>query len=356
MKKNILATLVLFPFISQAQYQYGYLQESFFGRQPSARAEAMGKAYAAIDGDLATLFYNPAGTATLQGLELNTSFASPYYTLDNAKYNYLGVGYKASDYLTVGFSRNLFNMGQKVFRTDSFGIPIGEQITPTNTTYSLNLSSEPIKSLLVGINTNYLIWKPNDLTGRSLYFDFGVIKKFELLEKDKVSHSANLGSSITNLTFAKNKLDFYGKAIYSNLPVITRIGGNYQLTFNNKWLFDTLSTLKVLVQGDYQLLLNSDYHSGYHTGLEIQLLEMLALRFGYYAENQYDYGRPDANVKEIKDFTYGLGMQLPLNKLTRIPLNVSLDYTSLPQVSYIKTRNDFDNFNSVTMRLNWVLK
>ena len=80
---------------------------------PSARAEALGKAYTAVDGDLTTMAYNPAGTATLEGAELNASFASPYYALTEARYTFLSAGYTISPYLTVGISRNHFDMGQE---------------------------------------------------------------------------------------------------------------------------------------------------------------------------------------------------------------------------------------------------
>jgi len=82
MKKSIIFLVLVIPVLSFGQYDYEFWNESFLGRQPSARAEALGKGYCSIDGDLATIFYNPAGTATLQGAVINTSFASPYYFSD----------------------------------------------------------------------------------------------------------------------------------------------------------------------------------------------------------------------------------------------------------------------------------
>jgi outer membrane receptor protein involved in Fe transport len=79
MKKLVLYLLIITPFASFGQYDYGFLQEIFFGRQPSARAEALGRSYAAVDGDLTTIFFNPAGTATLKGLEIDGSYAAPYF-------------------------------------------------------------------------------------------------------------------------------------------------------------------------------------------------------------------------------------------------------------------------------------
>lgn len=356
MKKSIVILVLVIPLLSFGQYEYGFLQESFFGRQPSARAESLGKGYSSIDGDLATVFYNPAGTATLQGIEINTSFASPYYILEKAKYNFISAGYNINKYLTIGISRNHFTTGQEINSTDSVGNPIATGNTPTNSLYSLNISSQPIRNLFIGANTNYLIWEPIDESATSIYFDFGIIKKFEFGQKITTNHAINIGASITNLNFAKIKLDFNGYEFENNLPVITRYGVNYQFYLNKKWVSGTLNTFRLLLQGDYQLLLNSDYHNGFHTGAELMFLEILSLRIGYYKESVYDYDFPSVNKNEISDITYGFGLQISLNKLTKIPLNINFDYTSLPQTSYSKTQTSLENFSTYTLRINWIMK
>ncbi len=356
MKKALTILILVIPLLSFGQYEYGFLQELYFGRQPSARAEALGKGYSSIDGDLTTIFYNPAGTSTLKGAEINTSFASPCYSLEKAKYNFISAGYNINKYLTIGISRNHFTFGQEVNLSDSAGNPIVTGHTPTNSINSLNISSQPIKNLLIGLNANYLIWKPIDESANSFYFDFGVIKKFEFGQKLTTNHVLNLGVSITNLNFAKIKLDFNGNEFKKDLPVITRYGINYQFYLNKKWISDTLNTFRFLVQGDYQLLLNSDYNNGFHSGLELMFFEILSARIGYYQENQYDYDLPSANENEISAITYGFGLQVPLYKLTMIPLNINFDYTSLPQPSYSKTQTDWDNFSAYTLRINWIIK
>jgi len=356
MKKVLLIIILVIPLLSFGQYEYGFLQDFYFGRQPSARAEALGMGYSSIDGDLATIFYNPAGTATIQGAEINTSFASPYYSLEKAKYNFISAGYNINKYLTIGISRNHFTTGQEINLSDSVGNPIVTGHTPTNSLYSLNISSQPIKNLFIGINTNYFIWKPIDESANSIYFDFGIIKKFEFGQKKSTNHAINIGASITNLNFAKIKLKFNGNEFKSDLPVITRYGVNYQFYLNKKWISDSLNTFRLLVQGDYKFLLNSDYHNGFHAGLELMLLEILSVRIGYYKENQYDYDLPSANENEISDITYGFGLQIPLDKLTKIPLNFNFDYTSLTQPSYSKTQTSWENFSTYTFRLNWIMK
>jgi hypothetical protein len=356
MKKVLLILFFAIPLFSFGQYQDGFMQEFYFGRQPSARAEALGKGYSSIDGDLATIFYNPAGTATLKGAEINTSFASPYYFLEKAKYNFISAGYNVNPYLTIGISRNHYTMGEEVYLSDDMGNPISKGYAPTTSLYSLNISSQPIKNLFIGLNSNYLLWKLFDESANSIYFDFGVIKKFEFAQKTTLNHTINIGASIKNLNYAKIKWDLNGNEFEADLPVITRYGVNYQIQLNKNWISESLNTFGLLVQADYQYLLNSDYHNGYNTGLELMFLEILSVRVGYYQESQDDYDSPALNANELSEFTYGLGLQIPLDKLTKIPLKINFDYASLPQPSFTKSQPSFENFSTYTLRVNYLLK
>lgn len=351
MKKSIVILTFIIPFITLAQYDDGFLKESFFDRQPSTRSEALGKAYASIEGDLSSIFYNPAGTATLKGLELYSSFASPLYTAEDAYFNFISAGYNFNKYLTVGFSRNHFSLETDILFTDENGN--SKTSRPQNTFYTLNLSSEPIKNWFIGLNTNYMIWEPIDQSFNTLFLDFGIIKKFEI--GDSENQSLNIGTSITNLNFAKIELNYNNNTHIDTLPVISRIGANYNVFLDRNYLFDTLHTFSFLAQAEYKFLLNSQYQTGFHSGLEVGFLEMLFLRMGYYYENHNDYGFPDSNVDHLSEITYGFGIQVPLSKLTKIPLNIAFDYTSLPQPSYSKINTDWDNFTSYSFRVNWVI-
>ncbi|MEX0966101.1 MAG: PorV/PorQ family protein [Bacteroidia bacterium] len=355
MKHLTILILLFLPAMASGQYQYGFLRETFFGRQPSARAEAMGRGYSSIDGDLTSIFFNPAGIATIKGLEIDGSFSSPYYTLSSAQYDFVSIGYKVSDHVIVGLSRNHFTYGQEFTFADVNGNTYGPY-TPENSNYTLTLSSQPIKNLFIGLNTNYLVWKPLGKPESAIYFDFGAIKKFYIFEKNGVMHSVNIGASITNFNNAKTSFEIMDDTYTADLPVITRYGTNYQFKLDKHLIIDTLETLNFLFQGEYKMLLNSPYHSGIHTGAEIELLEILSIRMGYYMEKEYNYGFPAVNKDEISEITYGFGLQLPIHKLTKLPLNINFDYTSLPQPSLSKRMPGFDNFKTYNLRLNWTFQ
>jgi hypothetical protein len=88
MKKLILLLLLANYFTSFAQYKSGFLPEFFFGRQPNARAEAMGKGYVSIDGGIGSIFFNPAGVTKIQNLEINTCYTPPNFYLTKGYYTY----------------------------------------------------------------------------------------------------------------------------------------------------------------------------------------------------------------------------------------------------------------------------
>ena len=77
-------------------------------------------------------------------------------------------------------------------------------------------------------------------------------------------------------------------------------------------------------------------------------------------EKENDYGDPTDNKDEINNFTYGFGIQIPVYKLTKIPLNINFDYTSLPQVSYsnepIQIMPKLNNFRTYSIKINWMIK
>jgi hypothetical protein len=352
--------ILILPGISYAQHDEAF-DMSFFNRLPGARVEAMGRGYVSVEGDMAGVFFNPASIATLNGLVLNGSFSSPYYLLENARYIYFSAGYGINKYLSVGLSRNHFNFGEDALLTDETGTLLDTTaIKPFYTIYSLTLASQPSKNLYIGFNINYyhVELHPAFRISSPVYFDFGAIKKFNLRQYRDYTHTVSVGASIVNLNAAKVKFgsDDTIKPAYEELPVITRYGANYTFAINQYLLFDTLKIVEALFQMDYMMLLNSEFRSGIHTGAEILIYELLAIRAGYYQEKIDDLGIPESNEDKLSAFTYGFGVQIPLHKITRIPLHIKFDYTSLPQESYSKIHTNWDNFRTYTFSLNWVMR
>ncbi|MGE3824579.1 MAG: hypothetical protein AB7G44_10155 [Bacteroidia bacterium] len=162
MTRLIIIFLLLLPFTSFGQYKYYFLKENFFGRQQNARAEAMGRSYTSIDGDLTTIYFNPAGAATIKGVETNGSYTPPPFYLTEGYYWYFSAGLNLS-------LRNMFKksgwtplptgpgpsiqIAVSKFRFD-FGKTEIQNVNkkPYSERNTLTVSSEPIKNLLIGLN------------------------------------------------------------------------------------------------------------------------------------------------------------------------------------------------------------
>jgi hypothetical protein len=350
--KILIIGLIFLPFISSGQYDNGLLDHTFFNRLPSARAEAMGKAYCSVDGDLNTAFFNPAGIATIKGFEFNLNYAKPFYMWEEAIFSFSSIGYSINKYLILSAGRHYFSSNEPLLTFDTNDNMA--TFIPYNVNYNLTVASQPIKNLFLGININLYSWYfDHETKPYTLYFDFGAIKKFEFQNSPLFKHSVNIGTSITNFSFSRLNYNLFDKDYSDQLPVITRFGANYQLTIDKHWLSDSLKTFKILAQAEYQLLLNSEDHSGIRTGAEIVLFDILSIRGGYF-NTKYKISQNNYNL--VNDFTYGFGLQLPLNKLTKIPLLISYDYTSLPQITNPNPVFDVGNYTSNNFKINWIIK
>lgn len=118
----------------------------------------------------------------------------------------------------------------------------------------------------------------------------------------------------------------------------------------------SLSKLKLfqgMVTTEYQHLLNSDYRRKVSIGGEFTLLEILILRAGYFKEKVYDYSH-SSNKSHLESLTYGIGLQFPLQQLTKIPMHVNIDYAQFSQPSYVVGRT-WDDLKSVSARLSYDL-
>ena len=274
------------------------------------------------------------------------------------KINYFGLAYNFNKYLTVGLSRNQVNYGMMLLRSTENPEGTGDSGIVAHSIYTLNIASQPIKNLLIGVNLNYMVYNVISENPKTLFFDFGVIKKFPFQQNSSFQQSINIAANICNLNNSKMTFENTNNSVaiseYSyDLPVITRYAANYQLIYKNHLLNDTLNILEFLAQAEYDDLLNSDYQTSYHFGSEVKLLEILSLRAGYYHKKIDDYGNPTYQKDNISSFTYGFGFQLPLCKLIKLPLNLNFDYTSQPEITNSKITSDSGDYNSYTFRLNW---
>lgn len=364
-------TRILFAAISmfvviglEAQYISGFQQEYFYGNLPSAKVEAMGMADAAIGGTVASSFFNSAGLGGIENQEVYLSTSAPFYILKNSNYWYAGYARRFMPWLVAAFSVNNFAIGPT-----TFDVSIGDDRYPVTkgltSNYALSVAGTPVKGLYIGFNFNLFRWKLfTDVSAAATFnIDGGVTYKLDIPDFNKIRNHAQFGVSVNNFTGSSIGWEAPdGNSTSNDLPIIGRFAAAY--------MFGTDVNLPVTGEGpldftftlEYQNTFNSDFYNSFHIGLESVLWEVLAFRLGYFTQTVDDLGQ-EVNYDHIRDFTYGFGAIVPLNKLTndKVPLSIYLDYCSLkpPSTSDLSSKKAsvgrIPNLRTFTLRVVWTL-
>jgi len=332
---------------AQAKYR-GFAEEMFFGRHTGAAGAATGRTGVTSSGEIIDTFYNPAGLADAKGVGFCLSWSNPYYLLEDAEYRFWGANVQIGNYGTVGLSKYKLDYGP-VRWTSAHG---RDTLSGSSDVAILvaTLAGEPVKDLLVGVNISTFQYNVATERGRSMddggayWADAGVLKYFALGRTRASGHWLRLGGSLSNLTYSS--ADVLGTT--EDLPVALRLGAAYEMGWWGLTWKQGLRTVETILQVEYQDILNYDHQTALRLGGEVRLVEILALRLGYYRETLDDYGDP-ANNDNLENTTYGFGIHLPLHKITdgKLPLKVGLDYANMKQPEYSRDR-DTDNFKTFT--------
>ena len=102
----------------------------FLKISPISRAVAVGGAYTAMGDDIGSIYYNPAGLASMLTSELNVTYLSLYESIN---YEFLAFGYPLGEAMpdiggTIAFSASLLQPGS-LARTNDFGVTINGTAT-----------------------------------------------------------------------------------------------------------------------------------------------------------------------------------------------------------------------------------
>lgn len=336
----LLLFLLLISLNLLADYRDAY-SNFFFDRVPSSRAIALGNSYVAVDGDLDSYFFNPAGLANLDNISLKYTYSSPLYILNEANYNQFSIGFKFYKNFVGSINYNKLNYGNlDIYSEDSF-VPT-ETTNPFNSNLNMTLATSIDNNLSVGAGFNYFTEEFGNSNNSTSFIDIGAIYKYKL----KPEHDLTLGLSIKNITFSY--ID-YGDSI-EDLPSILKIGVSDTFTPNL-----SQQILTITAMSEYQHVLDYEYRRGLNFGLEFGLANMFFLRTGYFSHIIDDYGFSE-NKGIYEQFTYGIGMQTSLTNYLNLPLKLQVDYANLPPVEYSENSSNYDNmdnFDTLTIKLAW---
>lgn len=317
----------------------GVLSELFFGREPIARAQALGRGYVAIDDDGIAGFYNPASLAAFGALSGCYSRSERYYSLENAAFTFAYATVPLGKFGSIGFGEYHFDYGFKV----------PEGYTPASSEVSVAYSSRVVRNLFVGASLERVHQRLTKKGSSAYVADMGLLWRFRSLNRALLHQRAVLGASIHNI--GGSALDFDGYE--SDLPVILRAGAQYSVSRSSRSGSSSLEPLSVLAHAEYMDVLNSSFYGGLRIGTEIRVLEVLAFRAGYYDEALDDNGI-QSNRSSTSQVTYGIGVEVPSRKISdRIPITARFDLVSLHEPSLVKHAPPTHRYWLYTFALQW---
>ena len=240
----------------------------FLSFSPDARAAALGDAVTAKTGGASSLFYNPAGMARLEGMNLS---AGQVNWIAGITYNAVGVAY-ASDAGVFGISIMNVDYGEiqgTIRSTNTAGYTDTELFTPTASVIGMGYALAPTDRFSVGGQVKFV----NEKLGNAYLDADESVSSIESLDMDAIAYDFGLMYQMDwkNLMIAMSARNFSESLKYAEeafeLPLTFRMGvavdviENLSLSFVNERPRDYFSTTRV--------------------GFEYSLMGMLAVRAGY---------------------------------------------------------------------------
>ena len=240
----------------------------FLSFSPDARAAALGDAVTAKTGGASSLFYNPAGMARIEGMNLSAGQAN---WIAGITYNAVSVAY-ASDAGVFGISVMNVDYGEiqgTIRSSNTAGYADTELFTPTANVVGLGYAIAPTDRFSVGGQVKFV----NEKLGNAYLDTDGSVEGLESLDMDAVAYDFGLMYQMDwkNLMIAMSARNFSESLKYAEeafeLPLTFRMGvavdviENLSLSFVNERPRDYFSTTRV--------------------GFEYSLMGMLAVRAGY---------------------------------------------------------------------------
>ncbi len=240
----------------------------FLSFSPDARAAALGDAVTAKTGGASSLFYNPAGMARIEGMNLSAGQAN---WIAGITYNAVSVAY-ASDAGVFGISVMNVDYGEiqgTIRSSNTAGYADTELFTPTANVVGLGYAIAPTDRFSVGGQVKFV----NEKLGNAYLDTDGSVEGIESLDMDAVAYDFGPMYQMDwkNLMIAMSARNFSESLKYAEeafeLPLTFRMGvavdviENLSLSFVNERPRDYFSTTRV--------------------GFEYSLMGMLAVRAGY---------------------------------------------------------------------------
>jgi hypothetical protein len=304
-------------------------------RVTDARSEAMGKTITANGNKGMNSLSNPAIAAFIQGPQLSAGIHEPYFSLNKSQLRSISLTTQMTRRLHLGFNAMEFNNPEKR-SLDVLERFISGDSTERQRYYSINASIAPRRlnrGLGIGVNISYLNWKtPNFAREAKVLYDVGLLYQLQTDSTWYLKIGASY-SNIRNTNFAKN--NFIGTPFIGNVPRQANVGISFQKEFGKKATAYHLRWLTAEASLQYKNYTSKNIQTMVSGGMELVILNILAVRGGYFYQYNDDKVEPILYYQNSKSFTYGAGLIVPFDKLTKShrPLKISIDAAFVPQLA-----------------------
>lgn len=134
-----------------------------------ARAMGMGGAYTAVDGDIFSAYYNPAGLSSMTERQFALSFR--YMSMDR-QFKHVAIGSNMG--IDAGFAFSWINAGtEDIVGRDLNGNPTGT-LSDSRNAFSISFSKKLSNIISFGLNSKMAFWKLGDEDAKAFGIDVGV--------------------------------------------------------------------------------------------------------------------------------------------------------------------------------------
>lgn len=219
----------------------------------SARASAMGEAFAGIADDVSSIYYNPAGLTQIK--QKTTAFMHTEW-LEEVNYEFLAYAEPYTPKKTLGLSLNYLGMN-KMAGKDINNVVTGD-FEAGDFALGITYAQAVNDKISAGANLKFIQQKLEEEISSCVAVDVGILYK-----KDNISLGACVSNLGTKIKFIKEK---------EKLPLNLRLGLGYKLLDN-----------RVILALDINQPIDNDINFG--VGTEYQVTNNLFIRAGYNSRN-----------------------------------------------------------------------
>jgi hypothetical protein len=300
---------------------------------PGARADGMGRAFVALPTDATANWWNPAALGLQKGQVFSLMHARLVPDLaDDVYYEHLAYAMHLPGWGGVGASLIYLGYGKSEATTESgqaLGVFTSYEISP-----QLSIGTELVPGVAAGLTLKYVYvnlapsWAtPEGVegTGDTFGADLAMlIRPKELLSSLPVP--INIGINVQNLG---PDIAYIDPDQSDPIPRNLKAGLGVQF-LPNPWL-DVPGWVGLVSYDFNKSLVYSDEKPVHNAGAEISFNNFIAGRVGYI----YD------KAGDIRDPSFGVGFDIPLESFLGSKASITVDYASVPQARVLDRVNKF---------------